>query len=355
MRETRGTVERVWAGAGVPHRIARGALAPLALAFRGVMSVRNALYDLGVIETVVAAIPVISVGNLSVGGTGKTPMSSWIAEELLQLGERPAIVLRGYGDDEPLVHRLLNPGIPVIVSADRAAGVAEAAGNGSTIAVLDDAFQHRGVARSLDLVLVSAEDFTMRQRVLPAGPWRESLPALSRASATIITRKAATDAEVQVVTDAVRAVAPGLPIAVAAIELDALRSLRNSDRLPLGTLAGRRILAIAAIAHPGPFIAQLEAVGAICTPRLFADHHPFSADDIASLAAQAGHHDVAVCTLKDAVKLDPRWPRAAAPAWYVSQRVVFREGGDVIRRMLDGVRATIGSPTSTGNTASADI
>ena len=97
-------------------------------------------------------------------------------------GAQPAVVLRGYGEDEPLVHERLNPSIPVIVNPDRARAVALAAARGATIAVLDDAFQHRAIRRDADLVLVSADRWTPDVRVLPAGPWREPLTALRRAT-----------------------------------------------------------------------------------------------------------------------------------------------------------------------------
>src|SRR5690242_15793153 len=98
------------------------------------------LYDTGVFASHDPAIPAVSVGNVTVGGTGKTPVAAWIATELVERGARPAIVLRGYGDDEPLVHARLNPNVPVIVAADRVAGIAQARDTGATIAVLDDAF-----------------------------------------------------------------------------------------------------------------------------------------------------------------------------------------------------------------------
>src|SRR5690348_7442624 len=127
-------------------------------------------------------LPTLSVGNVTVGGTGKTPVAAWIAAELIDRGARPAIVLRGYGDDEPLVHARLNPDVPVIVAPDRLEGIARAAASGADVAVLDDAFQHRRAQRTADIVLVSAERWTRTPRLLPAGPWRESLRALRRTS-----------------------------------------------------------------------------------------------------------------------------------------------------------------------------
>ena len=226
------------------------ALTPLAALFRCGSMLRNALYDRDIFARVQGAIPVISVGNLTVGGTGKTPVSAWIAGDLLRRGATPAIVTRGYGGDESLVHAILNPGVPVIVATDRVAGVAAAAAGGATVAVLDDAFQHRRLRRAVDLVLLSAEDFGDAQRPLPAGPWREPLGALARASAAIVTRKVAADGAVAAVVRAIQGVAPALPIIVASLEPDALRNLRETAVRPMDTLAGKSILVISAVARP---------------------------------------------------------------------------------------------------------
>ena len=139
-------IERIWAEDGP----AAWALTPLSWIFSTAVAVKNVLYDIGLLRARKLALPAVSVGNLSVGGTGKTPVSAWVAAELARRGARPAIVLRGYGDDEVLVHRALNPGVPVIVDADRVRGAATAKAQGATVVVLDDAFQHRRAARDAD-------------------------------------------------------------------------------------------------------------------------------------------------------------------------------------------------------------
>ena len=118
MREPR-FVERLWRSDTAGAVLGRAALAPAQALYAGIVAIRGAMYDTGLLRSHDLALPAISVGNLSVGGTGKTPVAAWIAAELLSRGARPAIVLRGYGDDEPLVHATLNPSVPVIVSPDR--------------------------------------------------------------------------------------------------------------------------------------------------------------------------------------------------------------------------------------------
>src|SRR3982751_3586102 len=128
----RDLIERVWFGDDVIARAARFALAPTEVIYRASVGIREALYDAGVLTTHQPVLPVVSVGNLTVGGTGKTPVSAWIAKELVDRGAHPAIVLRGYGNDEPRVHARLNPLVPVIVAAHRVSGIARAREAGAT-------------------------------------------------------------------------------------------------------------------------------------------------------------------------------------------------------------------------------
>lgn len=340
----RQAVERIWFGDGAGERVARLALLPLELAYGAVVAVRNALYDRDLTRAHDVALPAVSVGNLTVGGTGKTPVAAWLAAELASRGEQPALVLRGYGDDEPLVHACLNAHVPVVVSADRVAGVARArAEHGATIAVLDDAFQHRRARRDADVVLLSADRWTRtRRHLIPAGPWREPLRSLRRASLVVVTRKAATPARAEDALRAALAAAPGVPSAVVHLAPGALRRLLAEGEgepqpRPFESLRGARVFAVSAVGDAGAFHSQLADAGAALEPppASFADHHPFSRVDAERLAREGDRADLVVCTLKDAVKLAPLWPRAGAPLWYVSQRVVLERGRESVDRLLD--------------------
>lgn len=338
-----GMARRVWNGDDAGARIARGVLAPASLAFGAVTKARDLLYRAGALAQHDAALPTLSVGNVTVGGTGKTPVASWFASRMRTRGASPAIVMRGYGDDEPRVHALLTPGVPVITNADRLRGVVEAKERGADVAVLDDAFQHRRVRRDVDVVLVSAEQLARTPRVLPAGPYRESLDALRRASAVIVTRKSASPDASQAAVDVVTRHVRDARIAIVALSLDAIRSTQDLADTgagdPLQTIGGRRVLAIAAIGEPDAFFVQLERAGALVDRAPFADHHAFDADDVASLVHRADRADLVVCTLKDAVKLAPLWPRLERPLWYVSQRVAVERGGDVLDDLVARVLA----------------
>jgi tetraacyldisaccharide 4'-kinase len=338
-------LERVWFGDDALARSTRRALLPLEAVYRAIVGIREALYDTGVIEAQEPALPTLSVGNVSVGGTGKTPVAAWVARGLAERGARPAIVLRGYGEDEPLVHRALNPDIPVIVSADRVAGVERASNEGATIAVLDDAFQHRRIARDADLVLVSADRWMPEPRVLPAGPWREPLRAIRRATLVLVTRKAASEADADAVNAALADVAPRIPRSTLHLVPSGLVEVGGRATRPFTTVSGRSIRVLAAIGDPHAFIRQLEAAGAHVSAEIYPDHHQFHDDEIARFAKSIPSDGLGICTLKDAVKLDGRWPREAPTLWYVSQHVIVERGVGGVERILDDLaRARDRSP-----------
>jgi tetraacyldisaccharide 4'-kinase len=323
----------LWASDGIGARVARAALTPAELLFGFITSARASLYSSGVFTAHPTAVPALSVGNLTVGGTGKTPLAAFFANRLSRAGAKPAIVLRGYGEDEPLVHRTLNPDVPVIVSVDRLAGVENAKRAGCDVVVLDDAFQHRRAGRISDVVLVSADSWREHRHLLPAGPWRERLTAARRASLAIVTRKAASLDQADLVVQTVRRAA-GVPCAVVHLEVSELREANGSAAATIDALRGESVLAISALGDPIAFGAQLSARGAVVTPARFRDHHRFTVGDAKALAEKANGYDRAVCTLKDAVKLGPLWP-GPSPLWYVSQRVVVERGDDAVDAVLE--------------------
>jgi tetraacyldisaccharide 4'-kinase len=325
--------EWLWWNNSAGAAVARALLSPVSALFAIIVRVRNAMYDRHIIPVRVPRLPALAVGNLTVGGTGKTPVSSWLATQLQKRGARPAIVLRGYGDDEPLVHERLTPTIPVIVDANRLEAI-ERAATAADVAVLDDAFQHRRVARVADVVLVSADAPKAPERMLPTGPYREPATALRRASLVIVTRKAASVARARDVLAQVKGVAPGVRTAIVYLALDAV-CIGESDPAPLELLAGRRVLAITGVGNGAAFGEQLAQAGATVRMRAYPDHHPFTVADAESLARSLGPDEIALCTLKDAVKLIPLWPREAGAIGYVSQAVIVEENGEAIDAILD--------------------
>ena len=352
-------VSYVWRSSAAGARLVRLVLAPFSWLFGAIVARRNAGFDRRALSGVLAvpALPALSVGNLTVGGTGKTPVASWFVSRLRAAGASPALVLRGYGD-EWRVHGLLTPGVPVVVAAERAVGLVTARSKQCDCAVLDDAFQHRQVARTEDVVLVSADAWQEPLRLLPSGPYREPLGSLNRASVAVITVKAASADTVQAVWAAIRRAAPSVPIAQLRLEPGGVRLAATigggAHSVPRGLsndmawLRGRETLLVSAIADPEAFGRQMEAAGAVIRHHaVYPDHHAFVAGDVADIVARAGPSVAVVCTLKDAVKLVPLWPRAGAALWYVSQTVVVEQGAEILEQVVARVLAARRATTPT--------
>ncbi|HJU75822.1 MAG TPA: tetraacyldisaccharide 4'-kinase [Gemmatimonadaceae bacterium] len=327
-------IERLWYGDGGRAALARALLTPISWGFRAAVRARNALYDTGVLHSSGAAIPVLSVGNLTVGGTGKTPVAAYLAGRLRQMGARPALVMRGVGDDESKVFAFIAPGVPVIADPQRTRGVAAAVRAGCDVAVLDDAFQHRAIRRDVDVVLVSADRSADRAQVLPAGPLREPWTALSRAHTVIVTRKAASTEQAASLRDQIQLRFPGAKVAQVLLTAAELVRWSTEERHPIDVLRGRRVLAVAGIGDPAAFLKQLGAYASQVEACVFRDHHAYSEREAGEIATSANAFDLVVCTLKDAVKLGPVWPRQGPALWYVSQHLEVEKGEDEIERML---------------------
>ena len=334
--------ESVWYGDGVPSRVARAALWPASALYGAALAQINMMAVMG--RPAPGPIPALSIGNLSVGGTGKTPVSAWFAQRLRATGASPAIVLRGYGEDETLVHRLLNPDVPVFAGADRVAQVQLAARAGADVAILDDAFQHRRAHRVADIVLISADRWSGEVRLLPAGPYREPLRALRRATMVIVTVKATPDDRVRAAMHAIRDVSSSAVVTVDITPASFVAVGVRHVEEPLDAWRDRRVLAVSGIGDPRSFQTQLERLGLRSRPLAFADHQKFDEQAVRRIVGAARNTEAVVCTLKDAVKLEPLWPSSAVPLWYLSQSVVPRDGtealDDVVRLVLAARRTT---------------
>ena len=315
-----------------------GLLLPAEVLYRGAVLLRNRCYDLGVLPEREGGIPIISVGNLAVGGTGKTPVSSWLIAGLISMGHRPALVTRGYGSDEVLLHEVRNPGVPVVVRKSKLAGVAQAAREGATVAVLDDGFQHRAARRDVDIVLLAAEH-GVEVALLPRGRFREPVRALSRADAIVVTRKVATRDEACAVGRLATSWAPKAILGQIHLKEDLWTELGGEPTAE--TLAGPpagALLAVSSIAEPDGFHEMVRSkASGVVECMAFPDHHPFSDKDVRRIVERASGRPV-VTTEKDAVKL--RTFLQEMPRTYVLRlRVGWDFGQDavmeLIRRALD--------------------
>ncbi len=326
----------LWTSRRPDARLARLALLPVSGLWRGAMEARSLAYRRGWLEVHDLPLPAVAVGNLTVGGSGKTPIAIWIARYYVARGLRPGILLRGYGGDEALVHQHEVPEAVVAANPDRTAGAARAVAGGAEVLVLDDAYQRLDVRRDLNIAVMSAETTRAVRWPLPAGPWREGWGALDRADALIVTRKRAThDAAMTLARDL--AERTGRPVAVAHLGLRYLVGLVSGTRHPAESLAGKRVVAASGIADPDAFVAQTKATGAAVQVATWKDHHDYRDEDVAWLAHAAGRADHVVITQKDAVKLRGRWPSDAPEPLVAMLDLVWEDGGPKIAAALDAV------------------
>ncbi len=329
-------VRWLWTSRRPDARLVRLALLPASVLWRGAMSVRESAYRRGWLPVRDLPLPSVAIGNLTVGGSGKTPIAIWAAQYYVSRGLTPGILLRGYGGDEVLVHQHAVPQAHVVADADRLAGADRALARGAQVLVLDDAFQRLDVRRDLNIAVVSAETTRAVRWPLPAGPWREGLRALERADAVVVTRKRATlEAALRLAAELQRRVRG--PVAIAFLGLRYVEGMVSGQRHPASTLAGKRVVAASGIADPDAFVAQTKATGAAVQVATWKDHHDYRDEDVAWLAHAARRADHVVITQKDAVKLRNRWPSSVPEPLVAMLDLEWEEGGDSIAAALDAV------------------
>ncbi len=322
------------------------------LGFTDILEAVNAVartaYRLGLRRSERAAVPVISVGNIACGGTGKTPLVAALARTLLAAGARPAILTRGYrrrasqpvliwkerqagweqaGDEPTLLARAL-PDVPVVVDPDRVRGAATAVREAdATHLLLDDGFQHWRLARDLDIVTVEAAD-----PFCANAPRREHPNALARAHAVVLSR-AADRTEALAAMAVLGAYAPNATFV--ATQLAARGLHRGGERQPAEVLKGMTVLAMAGIASPQSFIHTLGDLGAhIVDMHFYSDHHRYSRREVERILGEAEPNGIlVVTTAKDIVKLPPDLARSVA--WLEVEAVpVFGSFEELLRPVL---------------------
>ena len=328
----------------------RGALAAAEPFYAAAMIARNRGYAAGLLKSYALPRPVVSVGNITAGGTGKTPVVRWLAEQLVARGRRPAVLLRGYGqrgatfsDEQQLLQSYLD-GVAVIANPDRRAGAVAAVEQQpqTDVILLDDGFQHRKVRRDVDLVLINAADPFGFGHLHPRGLLREPMRGLARAHAIVLTRcDAVQPDELKRIENVVRShVDPSVPVVCTAHQMTGLRRAATppSGRVdePLHWLTGRRFFSFSGIGSPASFHDQLvRAGGQPGGSRAFRDHHEYSEADVVGLSrdAAAAGAEVLLTTEKDWVKL-ARLPAALAaspPIMRAEVRIRFRHPEDEMR------------------------
>jgi tetraacyldisaccharide 4'-kinase len=286
---------------------------------------------------------VVSVGNLTLGGTGKTPCVEYVARFYRRQDLRVAILSRGYGssegrNDEALVLEENLPDVPHLQGADRV-GLAMTAVEelDSEVLILDDGFQHRRLQRDLDLVLVDATDPWGHGHLFPRGLLREPPRNLRRASLIMMTRSDQVDEKIRGrIQETVAGYAPNVPVA---LTMHRATELCDSEQntAPLQTLTQRPVAAFCGIGNPHAFRRTLADLGAnLCAFRIFPDHHGYTRADVEELRGWAEHQAkdcMIVTTQKDLVKL--RLARLAGrPLWALRIRLHVEAGQEVLEGKL---------------------
>jgi tetraacyldisaccharide 4'-kinase len=295
--------------------------------YASVVRLRNRRFDSGRSQILGAGVPVVSVGNLTLGGTGKTPLVAWLARWFLEQNVRVAIVSRGYGakggqaNDEAMELAQLLPGVPHIQNPDRVTGAREVVvQHDAELILLDDGFQHRRLHRDLDIVLLDALEPFGFEHVFPRGTLREPISGLERAAVVALSRSNLLDeAARSILRERVAKISPhAVWCELAARPCNLLSA--DGRRAEFATLTGQPVVACCAIGNPAGFAHTLSECG--LTPlelREFADHHCYTDADRTELATWAKAKGAAaiLCTHKDLVKLQ-RTDLGGCPLWAVT-------------------------------------
>lgn len=358
-RDPESRLRRAWDEGASPALAAL--LWSLSAGYRGVLSLRDALYASRLVETRRLPCPVVSIGNLTLGGTGKTPMVESAARTLAELGARPAVVSRGYGresrgvqvvsdgkqvllgvraaGDEPSMLAEQLAGIPVVVGESRyEAGRLAVERYGATAIVVDDGFQHRTLAKDLEVVVLNGRAPWGNGRLFPRGTLREPVRALRRAHVVVVTNAEA-DAEIEAVSAVLKRENPRAGALRAAYEVLGASLAPGGRLVPPHALAGRRLLAFAGLASPASLAKTALGIGVRVTELVeFPDHHWYAESDLALLArrAAATGAEGLLTTEKDWVRL-AAGARPGVPLWILGVRLSLGSHSAEWRRILSDV------------------
>lgn len=314
--------------------------------YTAVVSWRNRRFDRVDTSSVGVEVPVISVGNLTLGGTGKTPLVEWIAQRLREQNLRVAIVSRGYGaedgkrNDEALQLEQSLPDVPHLQNRDRVAAARVAIDElDMQCLVLDDGFQHRRLRRDLDIVLLDACEPFGHDHVFPRGTLREPLGGIRRAQVVILSRADLVDAaQREAIQRRVTQLHPQAKWLEACHQPRSFLAAGGAEH-PIGSLRGQRVAAFCGIGNPQGFRHTLDSTGAqVVEFRAFPDHHLYTRDDIESLTrwAEVANVEAVLCTHKDLVKIGAN-RLGSHPLWALTIGLTFTVGEELLDERLKQV------------------
>jgi tetraacyldisaccharide 4'-kinase len=327
----------------------RGTLRAIEPIYAAATATRNHLFGAGWKTSTAAARPVVSVGNITTGGTGKTPVVRWLAQRLLGAGRHPAILCRGYkgGDESRMLQDELGSSVPIQANPNRIEGAVRVlrAHPQVDVLLLDDGFQHRKIRREFDLVLISAANPFGFDHVLPRGLLREPLSGLSRASAFLITHA---DLENPSIAATLQRFNQSAPIYRCRHVQAGLRGVKG-ESMAVADLRGRAVMTFSGIGNPGLFDQQIRSTGArhVAT-RWFDDHHSYTPADLSMLKDRLRQTsgEMLITTEKDWVKLAllMAMDNDAPTIYRAVLEIQFAEGDE--ERLFGQIAASVKIPAS---------
>ena len=336
---------------GIIAGILRFFLIPAGCVYAVVIRLRNRLYSTGRLKSYSAEVPVISIGNITVGGTGKTPLVIWMSNFLLEKNINCAILTRGYKtrkgkfSDEPAILAKNCPEAKIVIKADRVAGAAEAINKFDVkVLIMDDGFQHRRLRRDLDIVTIDATRPFGAGKCLPAGLLREPVESLKRAAAAVITRcDKKSDDELAQLEDKLRLINPEIAVARSIHSPICVKCLGGVETSPQ-ELADKKVFAFCGIGNPDAFLHTVEELGGnLVESKIYNDHHCYTDADITDIHEQALYlqSELILTTQKDWTKVHSscRFPisdfQPSIAFGYLAVDLKFIRGRDKITKLIE--------------------
>ena len=338
-------------------RIIRKVLYPFSRIYGFVVKTRIFFYKKGILKSVRLPVPVISVGNITVGGTGKTPVVEYIARYLQAKGKRVAILSWGYAarirqennssgknicNDEYLLFKENIPDVPHLLNKSRVKGGREAIKRfQAECLVLDDGFQHLRLARDLNIVIVDALNPFGHEQIIPRGMLREPLEGLKRANMILLSHvdQCSRD-KITVITNRLRKITGGVPVIETVHKPICLESAKDATKLDIHCLRGKRVFVFCAIGNPVSFRKSIEGLGAeIAGIRVFPDHHVYTLSELQGLNAEAQSMkpDAIVITQKDRVKIGTNLSIWDFPVWTLKIEICVVNGREIFENKINAI------------------
>ena len=270
-------------------------------------------YKVNLLKSYKAPVATLSIGNITLGGTGKTPFTIMLAERLANKNKKPAILIRGYGEDEWIMtqDRLEKTGVKVFVGRDRVKFAGEALQEGADTVILDDGFQHRRLKRDLDIVLIDSTNPFGNGFLFPRGILRESPGSLKRADIIVLTKTDKGRAGVSALEEKIRKIAPGKNIIKARHEPRNLCDMKTGNPTEISSINGKTVCIVSAICDPSYFKYTARETGAtVGLEFIFSDHYAYTKNDLNRIFEECKKKEIniIITTEKDAVKLKKIMP-----------------------------------------------